>query len=97
MPQERAALDALFATRDRDAWVALAPQAAVAPVLELNELASHPQHKARGVIQGTGAATRVRVPFPGARFAGAAPALGEHTDVELRAVGFDPAQLSETI
>lgn len=97
LPLDRASLDALFATRSRDAWVALAPGACVAPVLELAEVADHPLHRARGSIVGEGPNTQVRPPFFGAAVGERAPALGEHTASELRAVGCDPSPFLESL
>ena len=51
-PAIRAAFAAAFATRTRDEWVeALAgADTCVAPVLEISEVAAHPQFAARGVV-----------------------------------------------
>jgi len=51
-PGLRAALAAAFATRTRDEWVAELADAdtCVAPVLEIAEVATHPQFAARGVV-----------------------------------------------
>jgi alpha-methylacyl-CoA racemase len=51
-PQVRARLDAVFATRDRDEWVAmLAPaDTCIAPVHDIADVASDPQFRARGVV-----------------------------------------------
>jgi alpha-methylacyl-CoA racemase len=50
--QVRASLEAVFRTRDRDAWVAsLAPaDTCVGPVLEVDEVAADPQYIARGAF-----------------------------------------------
>jgi alpha-methylacyl-CoA racemase len=50
--QVRASLEAVFRTRDRDAWVAsLAPaDTCVGPVLEVDEVATDPQYIARGAF-----------------------------------------------
>ncbi len=89
VPMEREALAALFRTRPRDAWVALLGEAAVSPLLELDELAGHPVHRARGSLTRDG--RRVRPPGPGGP-ADAIPCarLGEHTAEELSRVGVDP-------
>jgi len=96
LEMDKGALTALFATRDRDDWVDCLGQACVTPVLELDELAAHPQHKARGALVGEGADLRVVPPFPsGAECATLpAPALGAHTVEELSRVGFDVARLN---
>jgi alpha-methylacyl-CoA racemase len=51
-PAIRAAFAAAFATRTRDEWVAVLSSAdtCVAPVLEVAEVASHPQFAARGTV-----------------------------------------------
>lgn len=95
VPLERAPLTALFLTRPRDAWVGLLREACVAPVLELHEVSEHPLHRARGAILGEGSARQLRPPFPGARVGARAPALGEHTEAELRSAGYDPRLLQE--
>lgn len=89
VPLEREALTELFLTRPRDAWVALLRGACVAPVLELPEVSELPLHRARGAIVGEGSARRIRPPFPGARVGELAPGLGEHTEAELRRVGYE--------
>ena len=83
LPPDPAALETLFLTRDRDAWVEALADACVAPVLELSEVADHPQHVARGAFVGEGASRRLRPPFPGARVGERAPSLGEHNLLEL--------------
>lgn len=95
VPIERDALAALFASRPRDAWVAALGGACVAPVLELDEVSEHPQHRARGAVVGEGTGRRLRPPFLGAAVGESAPALGQHTEAELRASGFDPTLLEE--
>lgn len=95
VPTDRAALEALFLTRPRDAWVELLRGCCVAPVLELDEVSELPQHRARGVIRGEGRNRRLAPPFPGARVGETPPALGAHTADELRAAGYDPRLLDE--
>lgn len=95
VPIERGALEALFLTRPRDAWVEILRGACAAPVLELSEVSEHPLHRARGAITGEGPARRLRPPFPGARVGASAPTLGQHTAAELRAAGYDPGLLQE--
>jgi crotonobetainyl-CoA:carnitine CoA-transferase CaiB-like acyl-CoA transferase len=94
--EPRAALAALFASRDRDDWVsALAPRdACVEPVLALHEVAAHPAVDGALIEVPVGAA-RLRTVAPPVRFAGTPaappappPALGEHTDEVLGEAGF---------
>ncbi len=89
------ALGALFATRTRDEWESELGDACVTPILELSELASHPQHAARGAFTGQGQSLRVAHPFPTEPGCAnlSAPALGEHTEVELARVGVELSAL----
>ena len=83
------ALAALFATRTRDEWARLLEGACVNPMLELDELAEHPQHAHRRSLVGAGAALRVRPPFAGCleMMTRPAPAPDEHTQEELARAG----------
>jgi crotonobetainyl-CoA:carnitine CoA-transferase CaiB-like acyl-CoA transferase len=100
-PQLLRELDALFATRPRDEWAALFAPAdcCVEPVLEIDEVLSHPQHAARDLTLESGGLRLVRsqpalVPtaeLPRSR----APSLGEHTDEVLREYGLSDAELTE--
>ncbi|PYQ49103.1 MAG: carnitine dehydratase [Acidobacteria bacterium] len=99
--QTRAALAALFASRDRDDWVsALAPQdVCVEPVLALDEVAAHPA-AARALMDAPVGRARLRTVAPPVRFSRTpaepplrAPALGEHTDEVLGQAGFTRADL----
>ena len=71
----RLALEEIFASRTRDQWEETLSTLEVCcePVLDLDEVASHPQIAARGLLD------------PGPH--GRAPALGEHTEEILREIG----------
>jgi crotonobetainyl-CoA:carnitine CoA-transferase CaiB-like acyl-CoA transferase len=76
-------MESVFATRTRDEWgPVLAPlDACCEPVLDLVEVANHPQIAARRVLR-----TDARLP---------APRLGEHTEEVLGEVGADATRLEE--
>jgi alpha-methylacyl-CoA racemase len=85
---ERAELQALFATRPRDHWVALLRDCCVEAMLEVDELADHPLHRARRSIVDTQLGPRIVPPFPGAEAEVhlAAPALGADTEAVFAAL-----------
>lgn len=68
-----AALERLFATAPRDAWMERLGQACVVPVLRPEEVAAHPQVAARGLFHGSGL-----VHPPTGPVEGPVPGLGEH-------------------
>ena len=77
---------AVFASRTREGWEKVfdGTDACVTPVLEPQELAGHPHHRARGFLQeSAGVLQPVPVPrlsaTPG-RIGEPAPEVGEHTD-----------------
>ncbi|HEV8323984.1 MAG TPA: CaiB/BaiF CoA-transferase family protein [Myxococcota bacterium] len=100
----RAELDALFATRPRDEWVALmaADEVCLTPVHDLAEAAADPQLQARGFFtalpDGTPqlafpvklSATPARPPSP-------APALGAHTRALLAEAGLSEAEIAAAL
>lgn len=61
----RREIQAILETRTRDEWEAVlaGADACVEPVLEPEELATHPQHRARGVFFQIGALGQVRTPL----------------------------------
>jgi alpha-methylacyl-CoA racemase len=91
-------LESFFKERTRDAWVELLGGACCEPVLEVSELASHPQHVARGALTGDGENIRVSHPFEGGAQTAQlpAPTMGADTERALRRVGFDPARLEDS-
>jgi len=78
---DHAALEEIFATRTRDQWQQKlsALDACCEPVLDLDEVATHPQIAARRVLER------------GEQ--GRAPRLGEHTEEVLRGIGFDSERI----
>jgi crotonobetainyl-CoA:carnitine CoA-transferase CaiB-like acyl-CoA transferase len=97
----RAAVAALFASRDRDEWVRdLADHdVCVEPVLDYDEMSAHPAVAAELIDQPVGKA-RLRTVAPPVKLSGApsgpprpAPALGEHTDAVLAEAGFTRADI----
>jgi alpha-methylacyl-CoA racemase len=93
----RADLTAIFATRTRDQWAeALGGlDACCEPVLELDEVAAHPQVRARGMVveQPTGLELAPAVRPSGDWRRRGAPGLGEDTAAVLAEVGVDVARL----
>jgi crotonobetainyl-CoA:carnitine CoA-transferase CaiB-like acyl-CoA transferase len=99
-------LEALFATRTRDAWARLGREQdlCLTPVLEGDEPRHDPQLAARGVFGEVATpweggaipafATPVRVDGASARWR-PAPALGQHTDEVLAECGFTTGEIAE--
>jgi alpha-methylacyl-CoA racemase len=97
----RAAVAALFASRDRDEWVRVLADhdVCVEPVLAYDEMSAHPTIAAELIDQPVGKA-RLRTVAPPVKLSGApsgpprpAPALGEHTDAVLGEAGFTRADI----
>lgn len=98
----RGRLTLLFASRPREEWLALLEhdQTCVTPVRTSAEALADPDLQARGafedVVLADGRTTTAARPvawLPADGRALAAPALGEHTDEVLRAIGLDPGLL----
>jgi alpha-methylacyl-CoA racemase len=86
----------------RDEWVGRLAEidACVEPVLEMEELATHPQHRARGMFFSLedperGPLSLLRLPLDGKPIAAPAPRQGEHTDQVLAEAGFSEEEIRE--
>jgi crotonobetainyl-CoA:carnitine CoA-transferase CaiB-like acyl-CoA transferase len=99
----RAAVAALFASRDRDEWVRVLAghDVCVEPVLGFDEMPAHPAVAAELIDQPAGKA-RLRTVAPPVKLSGGAPSparpapgLGEHTDAVLAEAGFTRADIDK--
>ncbi len=97
----RAELAAILATRTRDEWVEVlaAHDCCCEPVLEPDELAAHPLHRARGVfftIDGgaLGPVAQLRTPVGAPEASTLAPRLGQHSREVLAEYGFADAEIA---
>jgi crotonobetainyl-CoA:carnitine CoA-transferase CaiB-like acyl-CoA transferase len=97
----KAAVAALFSSRDRDEWVRVLAghDVCVEPVLGFDEMSAHATVAAELLDQPLGSA-RLRTVAPPIKLAGSrpetarpAPALGEHTDAVLAEAGFTRADI----
>jgi crotonobetainyl-CoA:carnitine CoA-transferase CaiB-like acyl-CoA transferase len=92
-------MEAVFASRTRGEWEAVLAGLDVCcePVLELDEVAAHPQIIARGLIvkRESGVEVRPAVQLSSAWRRRDAPRLGEHTAEILAELGIDAARLDD--
>jgi alpha-methylacyl-CoA racemase len=91
------AMESVFLSRTRNEWEEKLAGLEVCcePVLELGEVATHPQVIARGLITftPTGVEVRPAIPLRTDWRRSGPPSLGEHTAEILAEVGVDPARL----
>lgn len=100
----RAELQAILETKTRDEWEAIFAQpapggaatldACVEPVLAADELARHPQHRARGMFFEVDGLLQTRTPFGGAEGHRPPPSLGGDRDAILREAGFSDGDIA---
>jgi len=102
-PEAAVALERIFTERDRDEWLRelQALETCVEPVLDLSDVAGHPQARARRSIlaQGSGAGSfwtpacplRLSETPPSTRLE--APAAGEHTREVLLEIGYPEGEI----
>ncbi|CAM2069898.1 CoA transferase [Sulfidibacter corallicola] len=100
----REELSALFATRTRDAWVALTEEAnaCLSPILTSSELAADAQLQARGMLPEPsppkglrffGAGIPLKFSGTPGTMRGPAPELGADTEAVLRDLGMNPEEI----
>jgi crotonobetainyl-CoA:carnitine CoA-transferase CaiB-like acyl-CoA transferase len=97
----RAELEGALAREPREVWAArlAAADCCCEPVLELEEVAAHPQHRARGVFETVEDPVRGRFELPRLPLgvsggAGPAPRQGEHSDAVLAAAGLGAEEIA---
>jgi crotonobetainyl-CoA:carnitine CoA-transferase CaiB-like acyl-CoA transferase len=101
----RAEVAAIFATKTAEEWAALlAPHdCCVEIITEVDELMTHPLHRAREVFftmdggPGIGPVTQVRTPVGTPKSPSPPPKLGQHSREVLGEYGFSPEQISALI
>jgi crotonobetainyl-CoA:carnitine CoA-transferase CaiB-like acyl-CoA transferase len=90
----RAEIQAILETRTRDEWEQiLVGDVCVEPVLSADELATHPQHRARGMFFDLDGLMQTRTPFGGPDGHRPPPALGGDGAAILREAGFSDDEI----
>ncbi len=92
----RAEIQAILATKTRDEWEAVfTGDVCVEPVLSADELAQHPQHRARKMFFDLDGLQQTRTPFGSAEGHRPPPSLGGDGPVILREAGFSEAEIEQ--
>ncbi len=94
----------IFARRTRDEWAALLVEhdCCCEPVYELDEIADHPLHRARGVFfdiedETLGTIQQLRTPVGTPRSRVRGPHLGEHSAEVLAEYGFGDDEIAALV
>jgi crotonobetainyl-CoA:carnitine CoA-transferase CaiB-like acyl-CoA transferase len=92
----RAEIAAILATRPRAEWLErfAGKDVCCEPVLELDELAAHPQHAARGLFFDLAGTRQLRTPVGAPAGRRPAPALGADTAEVLAEYGFSEEEIA---
>jgi crotonobetainyl-CoA:carnitine CoA-transferase CaiB-like acyl-CoA transferase len=92
----RAEIQAILETRTRDEWEQiLVGDVCVEPVLGADELAHHPQHRARGMFFDLDGLQQTRTPFGTAEGHRPPPSLGGDGPAILREAGFSDSDIEQ--
>jgi crotonobetainyl-CoA:carnitine CoA-transferase CaiB-like acyl-CoA transferase len=92
---------AVFAEKTLAEWIAFAEKVdcCLEPILTPEEIATHPQHRARGMIvdvplRDGGTLPQIKTPIASELAKGFAPRQGEHTAEVLREAGLSDAEIA---
>jgi crotonobetainyl-CoA:carnitine CoA-transferase CaiB-like acyl-CoA transferase len=92
----RGEIQAILETKTRDEWEqVLTGDVCVEPVLTADELAAHPQHKARGMFFDLAGLQQTRTPFGRAEGHRPPPSLGGDGAAILREAGFSDGEIAQ--
>jgi alpha-methylacyl-CoA racemase len=92
----RGEIAAILAEKTRDEWEQLLTgDVCVEPVLAADELAAHPQHRARGMFFTVGELTQTRTPFGSPDGHKPPPSLGGDGADILREAGFGDSEIAQ--